>query len=329
MGTTTSVVQILRDLGLLVASSLGFCAALIYNFIGSIGRLFYYAIISQIYSLFHTFFWSPCYIIVSNSVQLVLLPVNIPLRILAGTSMQKIIGSANSWTNGYVLTTMSQYALVLMIFGVVLGTTCGVSLGKVHSIIKVPSVVIDIPILFWVRIPSFVKKFVFRLLPFRSIQPERYTDEGVKMPTPSPSIPPSDILEPLFADIPVTPSSRFDDTVWRRQSTSSKASVLEMASKLPSDFFQQKYTTTDIKTEQARQQARAQARQHYQSPAASPQHLTREDSSHSSTNIWDRYDELPSTLRTEGGMSTLYSRRPYTFTKKGERDQVSKLKRSN
>ena len=134
------MVQILRDLGLLVASSLGFCAALIYNFIGSIARLFYYAVISRIYSLFHTFFWSPCYIIVSNSLQLILLPVNIPLRILAGTSMQKIIGGANSWTNGFVLTTMSQYALVLMIFGVVLGTTCGVSLGIVHSIIKVPSV---------------------------------------------------------------------------------------------------------------------------------------------------------------------------------------------
>lgn len=328
MGVASSVAQISRDLGLLVASSLGFCAALIFNFITGAVRLFYNAIVSGVYYLLHTFLWSPCYIIVSNTVQLLLLPINIPLKVLAGTSMEKILGKANSWTNGYIITTISQYALVLIIFGAVLGTTCGVSLGIVHLVVGVPSVVIDIPILFWMRIPSFLRSILYRLIPFRIQDSKDYTDETVHVPIPSPSVPPSEVLEPLFADIPLTPSSRLDDTMWRRQSTSSKASVLEMASKLPSDFFQQKYMATDLKAEHARHRARAQARQQYQSPASSPQHVTREDSSHSSTNIWDRYDELPSTLRTEGGMSTLYSRRPFSFTSKSEREQLSKLKRS-
>lgn len=329
MGVTSSVIKILRDFGLLIASSVGFCGALVYSFVKSAARLFYNAVISQVYYLFHTFLWSPCYIMISNSLDLVLLPVNIPLRILAGTSMQKIIGRANSWTNAYVLTTMSQYGLVLIVYGIMLGVSCGVSLGMVHSVLKVPSVVIDIPIFFWLRIPSFVRKILYRLVPFKFQQSKRHAEEEPKIPAPSPPLPPSEVLEPLFADLPISPSSRVDDSIWRRQSTSSKASVLEMASKLPSDFFQQNYSASDLKAEQALHQARAQARQQYQSPPASPQHLTREDSSHSSTNIWDRYDELPSTLRTEGGMSTLYTRRPYTFSKRTDRDQLSKLKRSN
>lgn len=319
MGGVSSLLQISKDLGLLLASTLGFCAALLYGLASNIVNLVHRFIFKKIYSLLYAFVWSPCFIIVSNTLQLVFLPINIPLKILVGTTVQRIIVQANSWTNGYVLTTISQYALVLVVFGVTLGALCGVSLGLIHSVTKVPSVVVDIPILFWKRIPGlirYLRNYFFPKIPSES---KAAMPEGIHIPTPSPSVPPSGILEPLFADVPETPGSRFSKAMWQRHSTSSKESVLEMASKLPSDFFQQRNTIADLRAEHPQF--------YYQSPAQSPRNVTQDDSSLSSSNIWDRYDELPTTLRTEGGMSTLYSRRPYTFPHKGDKDQGNRLRR--
>lgn len=322
MDGITSLLQIFKDLGLVGASSLGFCAALLYNLGSNIARLVHQYVLTKIYSLLYAFVWSPCFIIVSNTLQLVFLPINIPLKILAGTTMQRIIVQANSWTNAYVLTTISQYILALIVFGVSLGAICGFCLGFIHSVIRVPSVVVDIPILFWKRIPAVIRYFRHKIFPNKSpAVPESrsYMSERLQMPSPSPSIPPSDILEPLFANVPQTPSSRISKTVWHRHSISSKESVLEMASKLPSDFFQQKSTAPDVTSERSQP--------YYQSPAQSPRNVTQDDSSHDSTSIWDRFDELPTTLRTDGGMSTLYSRRPHTFAQKGVKDQSYRLKR--
>ncbi|QLL32120.1 hypothetical protein HG536_0C02890 [Torulaspora globosa] len=319
MGGVGSLLQISKDLGLLVASAAGFCAALLFSLTWNIAHVAYRFIISKVYSLLYAFIWSPCFIIASNTLQLVFLPINIPLRILVGTTMQRIIVQANSWTNGYVLTTISQYALVLIVFGVTLGAICGACLGFIHSVTRVPKVVVDIPILFWKRIPAVLRYTRNLLLPKAASELKTYVPEDIRIPTPSPSIPPSEILEPLFTDMPQTLNSKFGKTMWQRHSTSSKESVLERASKLPSDFFQQKSTLSDLRSEHPQY--------YYQSPAQSPRNVTQDDSSHSSTNIWDRYDELPTTLRTEGGMSTLYSRRPFTFPEKGEREQLNRLRR--
>lgn len=319
MGAVTSLFQISKDFALLIASTFGFCAAILFRFLSGMVHILHYALITQTYLLLYTFVWSPIFIIFSNIFQLIFLPINIPLKLFTGTSVQNVLVKANTWTSRYIIITISQYALVLIVFGVAIGLICGVCLGIVHSLMQIPDINVDIPILFWKHIPTLWKRFGLQSFPNTSQNSLLFNEERLNIPTPSPSIPPSGIMEPLFADASATANTMNRKKSWQRRSTSSKESVLEMASKLPSDFFQQKNTVAeDFKGQETQQ--------YYQTPGQSPQNVTRDDSSYVSTDIWDQFDELPSTLRTDGGLSTLYSRRPFIATSKGETAYMAKMK---
>lgn len=312
-----SIFQICKDFLHLFVSTAGFCVAITFNCVASFGHFLHYVFYQQTKFLFQTFMWLPICIVISIILQLVFLPINIPLKILAGTSMKNIIGNTYVKTNTYVITTLLQYSLVLLVFGVMIGLLCGVGLSVIHFLIVIPDLSFNISLsALKKRLPHLnIGKPAFISNITRIFQAEIPRDENLDIPTPSPSILPSGHdLEELLAKSTITPYRSSHKKSWHRRSSSSKESVLEVASKLPSDFFQKRGSISE------------ERQQIYQTPVQSPSNKTLDDSSYASSNMWDQFDELPSTLRTEGGVSTLYSRRPLGVSNKNEQAYVSKLK---
>lgn len=79
---------------------------------------------------------------------LCLLPVNIPMRLFLGVSVQTLMARSPDFLNGYVLLTILQYSIVLALFGIVLGSITGSTMGYVHYSARIPDVYLDVSELF-------------------------------------------------------------------------------------------------------------------------------------------------------------------------------------
>ena len=85
----------------------------------------------------------PLSIFVWNGFQLVALPINIPLRLFLGTSLNRLVAHTST-VDFYVVLTLFQYLAVLCAFGSIIGLIFGFVLGVFHSICGVPSVYISL-----------------------------------------------------------------------------------------------------------------------------------------------------------------------------------------
>lgn len=314
-----SLLQITNDILYLFVSAAGFCIAVAINCAKTSFNFFHYVFYQQVLLLLRTFMWLPISIAISVLLQLLFLPLNIPLKLFGGTSLQKIIiGHTNSKTNTYVLITIFQYALVLLLFGVIIGLCCGAALGIIHFIVVIPDMKFDISFSFFKRISSYMHlpKLDLGLVAHISkfLQPKVSGEDGGGLTTPPSTILRADELEEILAKTATTPYRVNSKKSWQRRPSSSKESVMEVASKLPSDFFQKRGSIS------------AERQTIYQTPSQSPSSKTVDDSSYASSNLWDQFDELPSTLRTEGGISTLYSRRPMGSANREETLYAPKIK---
>ncbi|KAH9198268.1 hypothetical protein LQ764DRAFT_226708 [Zygosaccharomyces rouxii] len=100
--------------------------------------------------------------------------------------------------------------------------------------------------------------------------------------------------------MPATPKHQSNSKKCSRPPSISKGSILKVASKLPSDFFQQVQSEGKFDEEIQR----------YMSPGESSQDTT-QDSSAEFTDLWDKVEESPTTLKTEDGLATLSRRRNF------------------
>ncbi|EDO18809.1 hypothetical protein Kpol_1028p85 [Vanderwaltozyma polyspora DSM 70294] len=262
----------------------------------------------KIVQLLDIFLLTPFIIIFKNIIQLFMLPINIPLKLFMGITFNDIIFNVNTWEGIYILITMIQYTTVLLICGCIIGLAFGSSLAVIHSFIKVPSIYIDVPKIIWDYSPSLrprLQKLITNILLFFK--------SFIKIPSfaksyypPSPVLSTTDFnnddieLEDLEPTLIKKPNlSNFD-----RKSVSSKEEALEIASLLPSDFFQKEEPIVS-KTPQKRKQ---NSYTYYHTPIQSPNKSDMYDEEVSSlSNIWDQFDDIPTTLRTDGGMTTLVS----------------------
>lgn len=301
MECVTQCLKLSKDLGLFLVYSCGYCTSVVFdivvNWFPSIHSIGGRAIL-----LFKASFLAPVRIILTVLIQLFLLPVNIPLRLLLGTSLTHILVYSNTWTDGYVITTILQYILVLTVFGISIGAICGTSLGVVDSIWSIPDIYIDIPVRFWRSLPSIWGQVPESPM-FESqhgTEIRKNVDHSVLHEPLSPSAPPV-MKSSSLSDMPVTPKYRYDPKRWSRPSSVSKESILKVASKLPSNFFQQCQFDGEM--------------QHNLSPSQSSQTNTH-NSSADFTSIWDKIEESPTTLRTEDGLGMLSKRKAFSSPSK-------------
>ncbi|GAV54445.1 hypothetical protein ZYGR_0AL01770 [Zygosaccharomyces rouxii] len=301
------VVSFGKDLGLFLIYSCGYCTSVFFDYTISWIPPIYGTLIRTI-TFFRTLLFAPIRIIIKVVLQLFLLPVNIPLRLFLGTSLKGILLFATSWTDGYVIFTILQYWLALTIFGVSIGAVCGTSLSILHSIWRIPDIYIEIPVKFWKHVPS-LGAWVKNRLPFYRYGEAQLNGKGseFKGAPPSPLLTPSSQSprSPILADfthseLPVTPKYRSYSKQSSRPPSISKESIMKVASKLPSDFFQQAQSGSKLDGE----------RQPYMSPSQFSQDST-QNSSTELTNLWDKVEESPTTFKTEDGLATLSRRRTF------------------
>ena len=137
-------------------------------------------------------------------VGLCLLPVNIPLRLVLGVSVQGLVARSPDFLNAYVLLTLLQYSIVLALFGIVLGSLVGCVMGYVHYSARIPDVYLDVSALLaqikrrvlgaharwanWLRdtVTSVVENIVGRLSRTNKDTAEKNVDETVSERTLTP-----------------------------------------------------------------------------------------------------------------------------------------------
>ncbi|CDO91905.1 unnamed protein product [Kluyveromyces dobzhanskii CBS 2104] len=115
----------------------------------------------------------PLEIILRNTVELLLLPVNIPLYVLFGSSVSSLYSSFNTNAATFGLMMISQYVLSMLILGFMMGITTGVVLSSFHKLVPIPNV-------YWEPSLSgllqYVKKFVFFIY-------AKLKEETIKVPS--------------------------------------------------------------------------------------------------------------------------------------------------
>lgn len=95
-----------------------------------IGAIFY--LISSVWSLIHGIVVVPVSTTLRCFMKLITLPINIPLYIISGTSIQSIIYNTAKSINTELIIIVFQYVVVLILSGILLGITVGIFLGIVH-----------------------------------------------------------------------------------------------------------------------------------------------------------------------------------------------------
>lgn len=316
MGFVGQALNFSKDLGLFLVYSCGYFSSFFFDYTFSCIPLVY-GTITRIITFFWTLFFAPICIITKIVFQLFLLPVNIPLRLLLGTSAKHILLYATSWTHGYVIFTIFQYWLALMIFGVSIGTICGTSLSVLHTAWRIPDIYIEIPLRFWKHVPSLEMWIRNHLSLYRNIETQ-FNGKGQEpkgtppspLLTPSSQSPKSPVLaDSTLSEVPVTPKYKSRPTQYSRPSSISKESILEVASQLPSDFFQRVQSEGNFDDESHQ--------------CMSPGQISQDSTQNSSaefTNLWDRVEDSPTTLKTEDGLATLLKRKKFL-----DSDRTSKV----
>lgn len=97
------------------------------SIIGSILCLF-----SALWSVVNTIAIIPLFTTLRCFTQLITLPINIPLYIISGSSIQSIISTTAKSVNLEIIGIIFQYYTVLFLSGIALGITMGAFLGLVH-----------------------------------------------------------------------------------------------------------------------------------------------------------------------------------------------------
>lgn len=99
----------------------------VYTFVKLVKGLFY-----TIWSLINGIIIVPLSITLRCFIYLATLPINIPLYIITGKSIESIIKGVSQGINIQLITIVFQYSLALMLTGMIIGTVTGFMLGFIH-----------------------------------------------------------------------------------------------------------------------------------------------------------------------------------------------------
>ncbi|AQZ18605.1 LDB16 (YCL005W) [Zygosaccharomyces parabailii] len=302
MALVTKGLNFLKDLGLFLLYSCGYCTSIVFDiFFKQLSYI--HGITSRAISFFKELILVPLRIIVTVLVQLFFLPVNIPLKLLLGTSLKDVLVHAKNWTDGYVTTTILQYLLALTVFGVSIGAFCGASFSLIDSMWRIPDIYVEVPIRFWRYLPTLWRWAKASSRP-NSEPAGQLAQKFGKFGSSQPSTPSSSVLKSSLGS-PLTPKYRYDTKHWSRPPSVSRENILKVASQLPSDFFQESEFDNRLEEEM----------QNTSSPSQSSRGNTH-NSSNDFTSIWDKIDGSPTTLRTEDSLATLSKRKAFPNNKK-------------
>ncbi|SMN21932.1 similar to Saccharomyces cerevisiae YCL005W LDB16 Protein of unknown function [Maudiozyma saulgeensis] len=312
-----TVFHVARWVKLLLVSLLIWGRSLIWLLVNSI----YNYMFRPVFVMGKCLLWDPMMIASRVATSLFLLPINIPLYIILGTSFQKLASYGPGFLNAHILLTLIQYSIVLFIFGVTIGSIAGSLLGMTHYYLRVPNVYLDLTLLsqyiidkikistnminkpianIWQTVKNLVIK-IFGHTDEESVTTQTQTEIETETKEP--------VIETPRTKIPVAVHSRSNST----------ASVLDVASVMPSDFFQpgKKPKRLVVHIEPSTRDRQLQTV--YNTPIQSPQrsstlspHQDLEISNDSSLmesepsgiDLWDRFDSIDSaavhgTMRTD------------------------------
>ncbi|QEU58600.1 Ldb16 [Kluyveromyces lactis] len=132
----TSLGFITRILATLYLYTLQLMMSTVYMSVRTVHKV----VIHPVKRIIHYVVVIPSEIILRNLAALVLLPINIPLYILFGSSVKSLYHSfdANATTFGVVM--LSQYVLSMLILGFTLGIMTGVFLSCFHKFVPIPNI---------------------------------------------------------------------------------------------------------------------------------------------------------------------------------------------
>lgn len=299
----------------------------------------YFITVKQLFLLINVFIITPLSISIRNVLQLFTLPVNIPLKIFMGTSIQNIVFNGNKLENAYILVTLVQYSVVLILFGFVIGFAVGFSIAIVHSFLRIPNVYIDVPQILWRYVPSVrpaFNNFIAKIYGYFQ-RDKKSSKVPVLIKTKSnedlDAENTSNITSSDFQNFDMIYSTSSEPSTLKREkplrsinrlSVSNKEDALEVASLLPSNFFQDR---TFLKQNTPKRDTK-DTPLYYQTPTQSPSSSNDtydEEEDSSVSNIWDQFDDIPTTLRTEDDITTFLSRRVNSLSSSKDNINIRKI----
>ena len=281
-------------------------------------------IVRPLYDCFIALVCDPIVISLRISTTLILLPMNIPLKLVFGTSIQELAQYGPSFLNFHIIMTMIQYAMVLLMFGIVIGSVTGTILGMIHFYLKIPTIYLDLSQVkdyIMARINSiinYIKSPFTRLIQWVKnivIQPSKSEPQIKKKYK---IVPLDNNNKETAVTITEQETAIKPGEVSRIKTKSRKGSVtsvLDVASIMPNDFFQtdndeRKTLVVDldtVNTDSYEKHVHPERRTVYNTPEQSPQNSPTispqaleeiyndssiVDSDPSGLDLWDRFDSL-------------------------------------
>lgn len=253
------------------------------------------------------------------------LPINIPIKIVTGSSIQELLLQTHPRALWYILITIWQYTCVVFCFGLLLGIMFGCALAVIHSLIKIPDVFIDLSQLYVIFKEKLLNALPTVPLPlFENSSGETKEDYSkvASTSTVASSVDGEDQkpIDSLISKAPSEPSMQSPSSSPSKVAstgeidisdlTSPTGNVFEVASKLPSNFFQEGKSQVDETIKQMAMEEEASQDYHiisYMTPPMSPRNeYTNNDSYNSqpassnlssSSSILDQ-NIISSTIRT-------------------------------
>ncbi|KAG0656957.1 hypothetical protein C6P45_002542 [Maudiozyma exigua] len=296
------------------------------SLVSNIYRGFIQLIVKPLYDCFVTLVWIPIVISLRISITLILLPMNIPLRLVFGTSVQELAQYGPSFLNLHIIMTMIQYTMVLLMFGILIGSVTGTILGMIHFYLRIPTIYLDLS-----NVKDYIMKKInsavgyIKYLFIRSIQwvknivmkPSKTENHTVKKEHKVAPKDDSSIQATVTTSDQVSPEISKGLSTKVKSRKGSVTSVLDVASIMPNDFFQtdndeRKTLVVDIEPNdivnydndklphpERRTVYNTPEQSPHNSPTISPQALEEiyndssiVDSDPSGLDIWDRFDSL-------------------------------------
>lgn len=87
---------------------------------------------------------NPFRIILRNIVELMLLPINIPLYLFFGSTVAQLYGSLDVSSTIFCALLLLQYVITTVVLGLFLGVTIGLTLSSLHKLFPIPDVYWDL-----------------------------------------------------------------------------------------------------------------------------------------------------------------------------------------
>lgn len=238
---------------------------------------------------------TPVRIAVWNWLQLVTLPLNIFLRVTLGTTWFELLRNMDTWLNKFVIVTLLQYIVSVLILGATIGVVYGLMLAMTHHFFKIPSVYIEIPLKFW-RIPSVIIRTIRYYLNIAiqkiKVGMRATHQDSFPTPPPTPKFSPYDKAIFLRDFYPGDTGSRPASMTFRNSSTlaSPKAEKrFKSASEigLPDRVVHKSDTSQDTVAHES----------------------TSQSIRDSTDNVWDEFDSIPSLLDDTDRLTTVTNRK--------------------